>query len=156
MAMATKPVADGAGGKQPQRKPRGRPFAPGTSGNPGGRPVGSRSAVNAALDRVAPGRVDAIVERVVTLAEQGDLRAAELVLSRCWRPRRGAPVPIALPRIGSAADVLEAQARVVEAVATAAISPEEASAVQGVLEGARRIIETANLEARIEALEANR
>lgn len=135
------------------KPPQGRRFQRGVSGNPGGRPIGARGALKAALGEVPADRLGRIVERILALAEQGDLRAAEIVLARLWPVRRGCPVPIALPRIAGAADLVAAHAVVVAAMGDGAISPEEGAAVQAVLEGARRSMETADLLARLDALE---
>lgn len=66
--------------------PRGRPFAPGRSGNPGGRPrlTGKALEVRAAC-REASARA---VERLTELLESEDptvaLRAAAAILDRAW------------------------------------------------------------------------
>jgi hypothetical protein len=94
-----------------------------------------------------------VLRRVVENAKGGDLRAAEVLLRRLWPERKGRPVEVALPPVASAADLVPALAAVVAAMGSGELTPEEAQAVAGVLEAQRKAIETAELEARVAALE---
>ena len=128
-------------------------FQPGQSGNPAGKPPGTRSKVLAELDRLGAEGAQAVLQAVLAAAQNGDIAAAALVLKRCWPEARGRAVRLSLPPISTAADTVAATGAVVDAVATGAISPEEGQAVAGVIEFQRRAIETNDLAARIEALE---
>ncbi len=68
---------------------RGR-FVPGHTGNPRGRPPGSRNHEHLAdrLDKLALASAEAIVEGLIERAKAGDALCADLVLSRAW-PSRG-------------------------------------------------------------------
>ena len=63
------------------------------NGHPGGpgRPRGSRNIVNQRLDELAAAGADAMVQKVVDAASNGDLAAARLVLSRIWSAPREHP-----------------------------------------------------------------
>jgi hypothetical protein len=63
---------------------------------------------------------------------------------------------IKMPPIETAADIVSALGKVADAVAAGDVTPDEGSAVANVLEVKRRSIETANLEGRIQALEARK
>ena len=134
---------------------RGRPFEPGNPGGPG-RPVGSRNKATLALDQIADDAGKAILEKMVEAAKDGDLRAADLVLSRIWPARKGRPISLELPKIETAADLVAGLGRVADAVAAGDITPDEGQAVSAVLETKRRAIETLELETRIKALEKER
>ena len=134
---------------------RGRPFEPGNPGGPG-RPVGSRNKATLALDQIADDAGKAILEKMVEAAKDGDLRAADLVLSRIWPARKGRPISLELPKIDTAADLVAGLGRVADAVAAGDITPDEGQAVSAVLETKRRAIETLELETRIKALEKER
>ena len=133
------------------RAPGGR-FAPGNPGGPG-RPKGARHAALAALDAIGAEAAEEVLRRVVDDARGGDLRAAELLLSRLWPERKGRPVEVALPEVASAADLVPALAAVVAATTRGEVTPEEAQTICAVLEMQRKAIETAELEARVAALE---
>jgi hypothetical protein len=135
-------------------KQRGRPFTPGVSGNPKGKPKGARNHVLLALDKIGAEGAEAILKKAIEQAIGGDQRAAELILSRVWPARKGRPVHVDLPDIDAPSDLIKALAIVAQAVASGAITPAEGQAVAAILETQRRAVETAELAARIEALEA--
>ncbi|HZP98630.1 MAG TPA: DUF5681 domain-containing protein [Reyranella sp.] len=128
-------------------------FAPGQSGNPAGRPQGSRNRASVVLDALAAGEATEIVQKVLEAAKGGDMRAAELVLSRLWPLRKGRPVSLPLPAIKTSADTVAALGAITDAVAAGDLTPDEGAAVAGVIEIKRKAIETVELEARISALE---
>ena len=146
-------AAGAASLQQKRRRARGRPFAPGQSGNPDGAKPGRRHPALEALDAIGHERAQAVLDRVILAAESGDMRAAEIVLRRVWPERRGKPVRIDLPAVNTAADLVPAMARVAEAMACGDLSPEEAQSVTAVLEGQRRVIETRDMEARLKRIE---
>jgi hypothetical protein len=90
---------------------------------------------------------------VLEQAKAGDTRAAEMVLARVWPVRRRRPVTLTLPPIKAAVDVVAALGAVTDAMAVGELTPEEASAVAGVLEVHRRAVETVDLEKRLHRLE---
>jgi hypothetical protein len=134
---------------------QGHRWRRGESGNPSGKPPGTRNAVLLALDAVGEQGAQAALQAVVAAAGAGDLRAAEVLLSRVWPARRGRPVTLPdLPPLKTAANLPAALGTVARAVAVGDLTPEEGQALAAVLEGQRRAIETAELETRIAALEA--
>jgi hypothetical protein len=130
-------------------------FKPGNPGGPG-RPAGSRNAATLALDAIGNEAAEEVLGKLVEAAKGGDLRAAEILLSRVWPVRKGRSVVLDLPAMESAADVVKALSVVAAEMASGNITPEEAQAVAAVLEGKRRAVETVALEARIAALEEER
>lgn len=139
----------------PPKAPRqgGRPFEKGNKIGAAGRPPGSKHVALKMLDALGEESAGAILRTVVDAATGGDLRAAEIVLSRLWPVRKGRPVTIDLPTMTTAADLAAGLGRVAEAVGAGDLSAEEGQAVAAVLEAQRRAIETTQLEARIAALE---
>jgi hypothetical protein len=140
---------------QTEKPHRPRLFEPGGPGGPG-RPAGSRNKATLALDEMADDDSKAVIEKVLDAAKGGDMRAAELVLSRIWPARKSRPVTLKLPAIQSAADVVAAVGAVADAVGAGDITPEEGAAVSAILETKRKAIETTDVLARIEALERSR
>jgi thioredoxin-like negative regulator of GroEL len=132
---------------------QGGRFERGQSGNPQGRPAGSRNKASILLDKMADDEAEAIQRLVIDAAKTGDLKAAELLLARIWPPRRGRSVRIELAPIQSAAGVSEAMAAVVDAMAAGDITPDEAATITGILEVRRKVIETQELADRVSRLE---
>ena len=106
-----------------------------------------------ALDKIGGEAAADILQKQIEAAKGGDARAAEIILSRVWPIRKGRPVSLQLPAIKTAADVVGALGAVADAVAGGEITPDEGAVVAAVLETKRRAIETAELDARITALE---
>jgi hypothetical protein len=73
-------------------KQRGRPFEKGKSGNPGGRPKGSRNAATLALEILLDGQAQALTQKAIDLALTGDIPAPRLCLDRILPPRKNRPV----------------------------------------------------------------
>jgi hypothetical protein len=132
---------------------QGNRFEKGQSGNPNGRPEGSRNKATLLLDQLADAEAEAIQRQVIQAAKEGDLKAAELILARIWPPRRGRPVRLELPPVRTAAEVSDGMAAVVDAMAAGEVTPEEAATISGVLELRRKALETEDLAIRIERLE---
>ncbi len=128
-------------------------FQKGMSGNPAGRAAGSRNKASVMLEQLMADEGEAIVKRVIHGALTGDIAAARIILDRLCPPRRTRQVTIDLPLIHTAADAANAMARVVQAVATGELSPDEGACVAGLIETFRKTLETQELEARIVALE---
>lgn len=134
---------------------RGRPFPPGTSGNPAGRPRGSRNRSTVIAQSLLDGDAEALVARAIALAKEGDGIALRLCIERLVpRKRNGSSVvEIDLPSVRKAEDLAEAAAAVIDAAAHGELSMDEARAWMALLEQQRSIIETAELAVRLEVLE---
>lgn len=135
------------------QKQRGRPFQKGASGNPAGRPRGSKHAALIALDRVGEAGAKAVLATVVTAATGGDMAACRILLDRAWPVRKGRLVVLDLPPIHGASDTVKAAAAIVAAVASGELTPDEGTALASTIELMRRTLETADLERRISDLE---
>lgn len=136
-----------------RRKQSGRPFPPGQSGNPAGKPKGARNKATLAVEALLEGEAQALGRKAVELALGGDTTALRLCLERIAPPRKGRPVMLDLPEIVTTADLAGAQAVVVAAMGRGDISPDEAADVAKLLEAIGASIERRDLEARIAALE---
>jgi hypothetical protein len=137
----------------PAKTKKKQGFKPGQSGNPSGRPHGSRNKATLALEALLDGEGEAITRKAIEKALEGDTAALRLCLERIYPPRKSRPIALALPKIETPDDISKAQGTVIGAMAVGDITPEEANVVVGVLEAKRRSIETCELEARMTVLE---
>ena len=133
---------------------RGRPFQKGVSGNAAGRKPGSKTSVAALVDRLLEADVTKVTRMMLALAKGGDMRAIEAVLSRVSPVPRDRRIVIDLPPCDTAEGVAAAQTALVAQVAAGQLRASEASAVADLIELRRRSLETAELAARIDDLEA--
>jgi hypothetical protein len=131
---------------------RGR-FKPGHSGNPAGRPKGSRHRTTVAIEALLDGEGEAITRKAIEAAKAGDMVAIRLVLDRICPPRKTRPINIELPPIQDAGGVAEAQQAVLRAACLGELLLDEAQALSGLLEARRQSLETQELEARLSELE---
>jgi hypothetical protein len=131
-------------------------FEPGQSGNPAGRPKGARHKVTRAVEALLDGQAEALTQKVVELALQGDGPALRLCLDRIAPPRKDAPVSFDLPAVKSAGDAVAASSALLDAVAAGEVTPDEAGRVMALLSAHKALVEAGDLEARIAALEARK
>lgn len=129
-------------------------FKPGQSGNPKGRPQGSRNKATLAMEALLEADANAIAEKCIEKAKEGDMAAIRLCMDRLYPPRKDSPIFFEIPQMETAADAVRVMASVMAALASGDITPSEAQAVAGIVETFRRTIETSELEARISELES--
>jgi len=136
------------------RKEQGRSrFRPGESGNPRGRPKGSRNKALLALDKLGAEAAEKVLQAAIAAALAGDVQAQRLLLSRLWPERRGRPIHLDLPQIRGPADVAAGLEHLIDAVAQGVLTPEEAQPVAALLKDRVQVFELVELEARITKLE---
>lgn len=133
----------------------GTRFRPGQSGNPKGRPVGSRNKVTLAVEKLIDKDALAITRKAITLAKAGDTVALRLCLERIAPPRKGRPIRFQLPELTNSGDVMAAAMSVLRSVAEGEISPDEGAAVMPIIEATRRAIEADEIVQRLDELEAS-
>jgi hypothetical protein len=132
----------------------GGTFAPGNSFGCG-RPRGARNKVTQAIEALLAGEHEKLTRAAIQKALEGDTTALRLCLDRLAPARRDAPVSFALPPVMTAADAMAASSALLEAVAAGEVTPDEAGRVMALLAAHKVLVETADLERRVEALEAN-
>jgi Family of unknown function (DUF5681) len=71
----------------PARQVRGRPFQP---GNPG-RPPGSKNKTTQALEQLAEGQAEQVLQKVVEQALAGDVASQRMILDRVYAAPKAPP-----------------------------------------------------------------
>ena len=133
-------------------EPRGRPFAPGNKFGRG-RPRGSRNRATLELQQMLGQHGEALMKKCVVMALQGDTTALRLCMERLLPPMKHSPVQFKLPPIATAAELAHAHATMLEALSRGQLTPAEAEIFNNLLETRRRVLETKELAARLDALE---
>jgi hypothetical protein len=133
---------------------QGGRFQKGQSGNPKGKPKGARNRTTLIAQTLLDGQAEALVEKVVQLALDGDLTCLRICLERLVPPKMDAPIDIDLPDISAVADIPKLFSSLTAKLREGGITPSEARVLIDLAEAIRRLFELTELEQRIGALEA--
>jgi hypothetical protein len=128
-------------------------FKKGQSGNPNGKPRGSRNATTILFDELLKDNAQDLIEKAIEMAKGGDGPALRLCIDRLAPPRKDRPVWFELPKMNESRDVVKASAVIVEAVAAGDLTPSEASELSKVIDGYARSLQTIEFEQRLSTLE---
>ena len=129
-------------------------WPPGVSGNPAGRPAGSRNKATIAAQALLDGEAEAVARKAIELAKEGQMAAVRLVMDRICPPRKDRPVSFALPKLEQASDAVAAASAIVDAVASGDLTPSEAAELSRVVGAYATTLEVADFDARLRRLEA--
>jgi hypothetical protein len=135
------------------RKQAAGQFEPGQSGNPNGRPKGSRNAMTLALEALLDGQAQALTTKAIELGLEGDLAALRICMDRILPPRKDRPIKFDMPTIATIEDAPAAMAAITSAVANGDITATEAAEVARLVETYVRAVEASDLEKRLRAIE---
>ena len=126
----------------------GTSWGKGQSGNPRGRPKGTGRSHK--LSRLLASESEALIQKALDLALGGDMQALRLCVERIFPVPKDRPIE--LRNFGD--DPTTQANRIVKAMLEGALTASEAQAALSVIESQLRIVEAAELEARVRALEA--
>jgi len=127
-------------------------FPKGQSGNPKGKPKGTRNRTTVISQNLLEGEAEALVRKVVQLALEGDLTCLRICLERLVPPKKEAPIEIDLPEIGAIAYIPKLFAALT-AKPSEGITPSEARTVIDLAESVRKSLVMTEFEQRLYALE---
>src|ERR1043166_5051958 len=114
-------------------------YQPGQSGNPAGRPPGSRNKKSIALEEAFEEHAEEILKEVVGRAKEGEKAAMRLCMERMLAPKRERPVAIDLPVIETPADARKALAVVTAELAEGGLTITEATRLVGLIQRMLRL-----------------
>lgn len=128
-------------------------FQKGQSGNPSGRPKGSKNRATLLAIAAMQGELGSIVKTIIEAAKKGDMTAARLVVDKLIPAAKDRPIGITLPDLKNIAGCREAQATVVQAVADSDLLPSEGEHLSAMIEYQRKGLEGDIVLARLTAIE---
>lgn len=108
------------------------PFQPGKSGNPEGRPRGSRNRSTTALRALLESEAEEAIRTLATAARNGNVSAAKALLDRILPPMRSGFIEVEVP-LTSDRPLTEAADAVIRAVAEGSLAPGDAVQVAALL-----------------------
>jgi len=120
-------------------------FAPGHSGNPGGR-SGKTQAIRAKLAEGA----EAVTRKILAAAKKGDMQACRLILERLVPPMKPTSEPVQFDLDDT--DLPSAARSIMRAVASGQLAPDQGKSLIEGLGAVARVIEVAELQKAIEEL----
>src|SRR5947209_3639179 len=85
----------------------------GKSGNPSGRPPGSRNKSTLAVEQLLAGDAEEITMKAIEMAKGGNMAAVRLCLDRLFPAPKQRPVQLELPILQNAADLAHALEHVI-------------------------------------------
>ncbi len=139
---------------EPKQHGRGRPFQKGQSGNPAGKPRGTRNATTLAMETLLEGEGEALTRKAVEMALAGDGAALRLCMDRLLPARKDRHVPFKLPKLETAQDAMRATAALVNAVAAGELTPGEAAELSKLIESFSRAVDLHDIQQRLHRIEA--
>lgn len=131
------------------KKPRGKPFAKGVSGNPAGRPQGSRNRSTALRDLISDDQSEAILNTMIKAAMEGNLTAARYLLDRVAPASHSQSIMIDLPPIETVEAGAQAIDATLKAVGQGDITLNEAKEMIELIKDRIKLIETVGFEQRL-------
>ena len=129
-------------------------FAKGQSGNPAGRPRGSRNKATILLQNLLEDDAEAIARKAIDMAKSGDIAAIRICIDRLAPARKSDAIVFELPPLDKAADTVAAVASIVAAVAAGDLTPPEAADLAKVIDIYVRALATTSFEQRLAKLES--
>jgi hypothetical protein len=130
-------------------------YQPGQSGNPNGRPKGildKRTALSVLLKPHA----EALIDKAIEMALAGDMTALKLCLERLIPKARDEAVKFDIHANLTKTDaLLHVGEQILRTVAEGNLTPEQGRSLASLLDMQRKTIETTELAARLQAIEAS-
>jgi hypothetical protein len=123
-------------------------FQPGRSGNPSGRPRGSKSKSMQLVERLITGNVADVREIMAVVVEQakaGESWACREILARLWPVPRSRTVTFDLPEIRDQHDCVRANSAILTAVASGRLAADEAKLLSDIVSAQSRALASAEL-----------
>ena len=124
------------------KKQRGRPFKKGQSGNPSGKPLGTRNKATRAALTLLHGQLEELTQAAINKALEGDMVALRLVMDKVLPTCKEAPIDpgtLQLPSPVTADNASTAMAEVLNAVASGNITPGQGAVLIGMVREVARV-----------------
>lgn len=126
---------------------------PGHSGNPRGKPKGTRHKATQLALAMLDDQAEQLIQTCIELALDGDASLLRACLDKLVPPSRERPINVSLPTARSAAELPEVVRAVRARLAAGELLPAEAAALASLVEAERKVLETSVLATRLEILE---
>ena len=128
-------------------------FQKGQSGNPAGRPRGSRNKASLRMQEMLEQRAEELVNKLVAMAVAGNIGALRLCLDRLVPARKNEPLVCEMPPLAKAADAVAVIAGLASAAVAGDVTADEAAKLAKVISLYVKTLEAHDFEGRLAQLE---
>ena len=128
-------------------------YQKGTSGNPSGRPVGSRNRATLLEEQLLDGEAEQLTRKLVELALKGNGQMMKLCVDRLLPIPKERSIELDLPLPKNAQELPASYESVLSAICEGRITPNEGQSLNGLLDSQARGFELQSIDRRIQALE---
>ena len=129
----------------PKRTRMGQ-WSRGVSGNPSGRPLGSRNRSTLLLEQLLRDQQEALVGKAIELALKGNPVALRLCLERLHPALKERCIELPLPEVTDIAQATVAVSAILTGVGRGQITPGEGAVLAGIVETQKRLLEAESTE----------
>jgi hypothetical protein len=130
------------------------PFEPGQSGNPGGRPRGSRNRRTMAAEKLLDENAERIMQRVINMAaDDGDKMMLRVCMDRIVPRAKQSPVAFQLPPVATPTDAIKAMSTIVQGIADGELTPIEAAELSVLVRLISQVASESDIEHRLKQQE---
>jgi hypothetical protein len=140
--------------KTGSNKSTGGRFPKGVSGNPAGRPPGSRNKTTLAIEALLEGEGESIARKLIELAKKGDLQAVRICLDRTAPPRKERCLELATRPVKSPQDLPLTHQEILIEVAEGRMTPGEGETLSNIVSNHLLTLDAMSQPERLEKLEA--
>src|SRR5215831_10991158 len=98
------------------KKPRGRPFSKGESGNPSGRPKGARNRSTLLAEALVEKDAEEIVQKCIDDAKGNDRIARRFIVARVLPAQRERPARVEIGELQTGSDIKAAINSIIRAI----------------------------------------
>ena len=127
-------------------------FKPGLSGNPAGRPNGSKNKLTLLAQKLLENGAEEIITAIIEKAKAGDSTAQRLCMERIMPPMRSSVIQINLPKLETPQGILKGYDVLFDALGKGDLTLEELDRLSDILENKRKAIETVILAEEMERI----
>jgi hypothetical protein len=136
-----------------EKKQESTRYKKGQSGNPAGRPRGSRNKATLASEILLEGDAENITRKLIELALDGNMMAIKLCINLYHQARKGRLINLRLPTLKSPKDSTRAVAGIFKATISGEITTSEGEGLSNIVADYNKCYELQEMDERLREVE---